>query len=140
MKENFKRKMNTDKMRSMIASVLLFIFMISMCSFAYASSYNTTVKFKNTYSGQMRSFNGTNISYSATMKSSKKNDTDTYTVYLEKESGIWALDVGTPKTLKRVGAGTAKWPDVGKGNFRITFGKKSDGVTLSSDNVVIKNY
>ncbi|MFR7828371.1 MAG: hypothetical protein ACLU23_01150 [Eubacterium sp.] len=138
MKTNLKSKLNNKK--SLIAAVLLFVFMLSICTGAYASSYNTTVKFKNPYEGSMRSFDGKNIKYSATMKSSKSKDTGTYEVILQKESGIWALDVGDWVKLKRVGSGSAKWSNCGKGKFRIAFYKSSDGVTLSSDNVVIANY
>ncbi len=141
MKNNFKIKStNQNSKRSLIAAILLFIFMLSLCSVAYASSYSTTVKFKNPYAGSMRSFNGNNIKYSATMSSSAKNDKGTYTIYLQKKSGIWAFDVGTPKKLARVGYGTAKWPDVGSGDYRLYFDKSSDGVTLSSNNVTIANY
>ncbi|MBE6816201.1 MAG: hypothetical protein E7520_00650 [Ruminococcaceae bacterium] len=131
---------NCKKNKSqIIATLLLFIFMLSMSSAVYASSYTTYVKFKHPYSGVTRSFDGNNIKYSATMKSSKSNDTGKYTVTLQRKSGLWALDVGH-KTLNRVGAGTAKWSNVGPGNYRLHFDKTNDGYTLSSNNVVIKNY
>ncbi len=125
--------------RSIAAAILMFVFMLSLCGTAYASSYKTTVKFKNPYSGVCRSYDGNNIRYSATMKSSKANDSGTYVVVLERGSGVWAFEVGR-KTLKRVGYGKAEWSNVGKGEYRVSFEKSNDGVILSSNNVCIENY
>lgn len=132
-------KRNISKHRNVVAAILLFVFMLSLSSAVYANSYHTTVSFKNSYSGKTREFNGQNIMYSATMKSSKKNDKGTYDIALDRESGIWAFEVGR-KTLNRVGDGTAKWSNVGSGKYRLSFYKLSDGVELSSDNIIIKNY
>lgn len=134
-----KLKMNISKNRNIAAAILLFVFMLSLSSAVYANSYQTTVSFKNSYSGKTREFNGQNIMYSATMKSSKKNDKGTYEIALDRASGIWAFEVGR-KTLNRVGNGTAKWSNVGSGKYRVSFYKSSDGVELSSDNIIIKNY
>ena len=140
MKTNSKKfKTSKNNKRSIIASVLLFILMLSMSGIVYASSYTTTVDFRKNYNGAVRDFNGNNIRYSATMSSDKKNDTGTYVVRLDRESGIWAFEVGH-KTLKRVGAGSADWSNVGSGRYRIGFEKDDDNVWLSSKNVVIKNY
>lgn len=138
MKKSLIVKLNDSK-RNLIAAILLFVLMLSISSVVYASSYTTTVSFKNNYSGKTREFNGQNIMYSATMSSSKSNDSGTYTVALDRASGIWAFEVGS-KTLKRVGYGEAKWSNVGSGEYRLSFYKSSDGVELSSKNVVIKNY
>lgn len=127
------------KNKSIIAAILLFAAMLSISSGVYASSYTTYVKFKNNYSGECREFNGQNIMYSATMSSSKKGDTGTYTVGLDRANGIWAFEVGS-KTLKRVGKGSASWSNVGPGEYRVSFYKSSDGITLTSNDVVIKNY
>ncbi len=137
MKKTLKTKINGK--RTLIAAMLLFIFMLSMSGVAYASSYTTSVKFTNPYSGTMRSFDGNHIRYSATMSSSKKNDTGKYTIALDRESGIWAIEVGS-KELQRVGYGEAKWSNVGPGKYRLSFYKNSDGVTLSSSYVVFQNY
>lgn len=140
MKTKVKSKITQkSNKRSIIAAMLLFVLMLSMSSMAYASSYSTYVKFKNPYAGATREFTGDDIRYSATMKSDKKNDTGKYTVYLQRESGIWALDVGE-KECKRVGYSKVDWSNVGSGKYRLYFYKTSDGVTLSSDDVVIKNY
>ena len=137
MKENIKPTI--DKKKSLIASILLFIFMLSLSSVAFASSYTSTLKFKEECFGDVRTFNGSNIMYSTKTKSSKANDKGTYTVTLERESGIFCLYVGS-KTLNRVGTGTAKWSNVGSGSYRLVFTKTNDGITVSSDNVIIKNY
>ena len=129
----------TKEKRSIIAAILLFIFMLSISGMVYASSYTTYVSFTNPYVGTVRSFNGNNIRYCATMKSSKSNDTGTYEITLQRKSGIWAQDVGS-KTLKRVGYGEAKWSNVGSGKYRLSFYKSSDGVTLSSSKVLFENY
>ncbi len=140
MKMNFKSsKKSKDCKRSFIASVLLFIFMLSLSSIVYASSYTTTVDFRKDYNGSVREFNGNNIRYTATMSSDKKNYSGTYVVRLDRESGIWAFEVGR-KTLKRVGPGKAEWSNVGSGRYRLGFEKADDNVWLSSKNVVIKNY
>lgn len=97
--------------------------MLSLTGVAYVISYSTTVKFKSVHSGAMREFNRENISYSATMNSSKSNDTGTYTVYLERKSEILATDVGH-KTLNRVGKGSANWSNVGAQKYRLSFKKR----------------
>ncbi len=57
-------KLNRKK-KSIIASVFLLIFMLSLCSAVYASSYTSTLAFKAPYSGATRSFDGQNIQYTA---------------------------------------------------------------------------
>lgn len=128
-----------ENKKSLIAAIMLFVFMLSMGSAVYASSYSTTVKFKNPYIGVQREYDGDNIRYTATMKSSKANDKGKYTVILQRISGMWAIDVGS-SDCNRVGKSDVKWSSVGPGEYRLYFYKTQDGVTLSSDNVKIANY
>lgn len=123
----------------------LSLFSIAIVSFsafagvALASSYTTSYLFGTTVTGQTRSFNGSNISFSSFAKSSfYHNLNKTYSVTLYRDN-IFSDDKIGSKVLNRDMSQTTKWTNVGPGNYYVFLSKQNDGVTLSDNNVKIFN-
>lgn len=129
------------KKKSIISSIFLLIFMMSLCSVVYASSYTSTLAFKAPYSGATRSFDGQNIQYTASTYSDvPEYIANTYTVALYRKNFIGSSLIGKSKELKRDGTADVKWSNVGPGKYYLFFSKASDNIYVRSNKVIIRNY
>ncbi|MCX8131867.1 MAG: hypothetical protein N3I35_17440 [Clostridia bacterium] len=109
-----------------------------------ASSYDTWFSFDSNVRGETRSFDGQNIGFSATAVSSPFVHTfnKTYSVKL-KRSNFFTDDTIGIVTMNRDTKSTAKWTNVGSGNYYVELSKAVDGVTLtagSSSNPTVSFY
>ncbi|NDK07817.1 hypothetical protein EOM39_01065 [Candidatus Gracilibacteria bacterium] len=131
MKEKFK------KIASYMSILTVFL---SIVVNVYASSYTTSYQFSVSVTGQTRYFDGTNISFTSRATSTPfiHSTNKTYSVALYRDKLI--DDYIGSVTLYRDILGTAKWSNVGVGNYYVFLSKANDGVTLVDNNVVIKNY
>lgn len=133
-------KLNRKK-KSIIASVFLLIFMLSLCSAVYASSYTSTLAFKAPYSGATRSFDGQNIQYTAiTYSDVPEYKANVYSVALYRKNFIGSSLVGESENLKRDGYADVKWSNVGPGKYYLFFSKANDNIYVRSNKVIIRNY
>lgn len=116
----------------------------------YAASdyYKSTLAFQGEYGGKSRQYYHKNIMFSATASSyygGKEISPNSkfikeYRVELYRKNGWFTSSkVGSAK-LSRYKYGSAKWTNVGKGEYFFYFVKARDGVTVKSKNVVMKGY
>lgn len=132
MKKNIKR---------IISWVSLFIVFLSILATAYASSYTTSYQFSVSVTWWTRYFNWTNISFtspSATSSPFKHPTNKTYSVALYRDKII--DDFIGNVTLYRDSSWVAKWSNVWVWNYYFFLNKANDWVTLTDNNVTIKNY
>jgi len=111
-----------------------------MLATAYASSYTTSYQFSVSVTWASRYFDGNNIRFnSSNATSSFKPPTNkNYSVSLYRDKFI--DDYIGMVTLLRDSNWTANWSNVGAGNYYFFLSKANDGVTLTDNNVTIKNY
>ncbi|WP_024833463.1 hypothetical protein [Ruminiclostridium josui] len=133
-----------NKILTATSTLLLSVMLLSV--FVFASSYKTYFSFDSTLTGETRSFEGTNIRFTATAISSPfvHKDNKTYNVTLKRSNFFTDDTIGTV-ALKRDTTDTAKWSNVGKGKYYVCLSKAIDGVTLdagssSNQTVVFENY
>lgn len=128
--------------------VVICFFSLSIFAYAASDSYMSTLAFKGEHTGATRSYSHNNISYSATVssyigKTKINNDSafpKTYNVSLYRKNGWFSSEKVGSADLSRYSKGTAKWTNVGKGDYYFYFTKARDGVTVKSSNVVMKGY
>lgn len=128
--------------------VLLCICCLSLPVYAASDNYSSTLEFKGEHTGATRTYIHNNISYSATASSyigkNKVNSNSaypkTYKVSLYRKKSWFSSELVGYKNLSRYSSGTAKWTNVGKGDYYFYFTKARDGVTIKSSNVVMKGY
>lgn len=141
-------------LKKLIAPTMLVV--LCFCSLSlsvFAASekdpYTSTLAFKGELQGATRSYKYKNIKFSATAKSyigSNKVDSSntfypkTYKVSLYRDNGWFSKERVGSADLNRYAADSAKWTNVGKGNYYFYFTKARDGVTVKSSNVVMKSY
>lgn len=131
--------------------VILCFCSISLPAFAATKSheYKSILEFKGEHQGATRNYKYKNIKFSATAKSyigsteipsSNTYYSKTYTVSLYRDNGLFSKEKIASKKLSRYSADSAKWTNIGKGNYYFYFTKARDGVTVKSKNVVMKSY
>lgn len=129
------------RIKSLVASSLALVIMLSCCIAVYASSYTTMVSFQGEHEGAVREFDGQNIRYTATTYSSMPEYINkVYFVSLYRKKLIGASLIGKSDELPRDGSAKVEWSNVGEGKYYLYFTKARDGINVRSDNVVIKNY
>ncbi len=121
-----------------------------MSVFVYAAShsYSSTLELQGEHPGPTGTYNYANISYSATANSyigntkvsSSSKYASSYTVSLCCKAGWFSSEKVGSKSLSRYSSGTATWTNAGKGDYYFYFTKARDGVTVKSNNVVMKSY
>lgn len=131
--------------------VLIIICCLSLSLSVYAASshtYKSTLAFQGEHTGTTRTYRYQNISYSATVSSyigknkvyESSSYPKTYSVSLYRKTGWFSSEKIGSKSLSRYKSGSAKWTNVGKGDYYFYFTKARDGVTVKSSNVVMKSY
>lgn len=128
-------------MRKSLAIFSLVIVSASLVQVAFASTYYTSFSFSVALRGTTRYFDGQNLAFnapSATSSPYKSTVNKNYSAALYRD-GWWDTYIGTV-TLPRDASGTAKWSNVGSGNYYIYLSKANDGITLTDNNVKIYNY
>lgn len=135
-----------------IAPIILFVICfcsLSLTVYAASDTYNSTLEFWGEHTGATRSYTHSNISYSATARSyvgntqvssSNTNYSKTYKVSLYRKTGLFSSEKVGSADLSRYTSGSAKWTNVGSGDYYFYFTKARDGVTVKSTNVVMKGY
>ncbi len=132
-----------SKIKSILGNIIIPIALVVFLSIsAFASSYSSTFEFSKGLQTQTRYFNGQNIEFSATSDQDWQCATNNYYSVTLRRSVNWGVDttIGTVSNMPRVGYGSAQWSNVGAGNYYFNLSKANDGVTIHSDNVVMRNY
>ena len=114
--------------KTVVPAFLVVFCMTFMALPVYAASdyYKSTLAFQGEYGGKEISPNSKFIKE--------------YRVELYRKNGWFTSSkVGSAK-LSRYKYGSAKWTNVGKGEYFFYFVKARDGVTVKSKNVVMKGY
>ena len=125
------------KITKCLCIVLVFVLMFT-CT-AFASSYNCSINFKVACQGATREFDGQNITYGGTMKGDWVHATCyEYTVALYRKKLIGSTYIGEAKLLRDT-YDSCTWSNVGAGKYYLYFSKANDGVTLSSNDIIITN-
>lgn len=109
---------------------------------AFASSYTSSFEFSKGLKTQTRYFDGQNIEFSAYSDQNFQVASNyNYSVTLRRSIN-WGVDttIGTVSNMPRVGQGSATWSNVGAGDYYFNLSKANDGVTIHSDNVIMRNY
>ena len=88
----------------------------------------------------LSSFNGKNISISTTCYTTGTNSSSNFSVTLYRKNTITTDTIGSA-SLKRNGSSSAKWSNVGSGNYYFYFSKANDGawVKAKRGNVKMSN-
>lgn len=128
--------------------VLLCFCCLSLSVYAASDNYTSTLAFQGEHTGATRAYTHKNISYSAsassyvgkTLVNSNSKYPKTYKVSLYRKNGWFSSEKVGSADLSRYSKGTAKWTNVGKGDYYFYFTKARDGVTVKSSNVVMKGY
>lgn len=136
--------------KTVVPAFLVVFCMTFMAVPVYAASdyYKSTLAFQGEYGGKSRQYYHKNIMYSATVSSycggkqisySPKRINE-YRVELYRKNGWFTSSKVGSVTLSRYKYGSAKWTNVGKGEYYFYFVKARDGVTVKSTNVIMKGY
>lgn len=144
------------KFRNPLKKIVVLAFLVVFCMtfmalpvYAASDYYKSTLAFQGEYGGKSRKYYHNNIMYSATASSyyggkeispNSSKFIKEYRVELYRKNGWFSSSkVGSAK-LSRYKYGSAKWTNVGKGEYFFYFVKARDGVTVKSKNVVMKGY
>lgn len=120
--------------------------------YAASDSNTSTLSFQGEYGGKSRQYNHQNIMYAAGVESYiggkkiaynssvSKKFSKQYRVELYRKTGWFTKDKIGSVNLSRYSYGSAKWTNVGKGEYYFYFVKARDGVSVRSSKVIMKGY
>lgn len=144
----FKR-LNCSKIKKVFSVVLMSsIVASSFAPYAFASSYSSTLSFDSTCTGSTRYYSGKSIvislhNYTSNMSYldfKKSKYSKTYTISLYKKGWFWSSKKVGSKTVNINEKNTAKYPNIGSGDYFFFFSKSRDGINIKSNDVVMRNY